>query len=150
VSRPVASQRRIRHPWGLGIGIVLVLPQLVICVVVLRDSFFVALIGFLLTIGSVRLGSLGYRALRERVPPVGRGRLVLAGLAAVILGSVLWSAVRTALQGTDLVGYTGAVYPAAAVWLNLVSVLTLVLWPAGAAMLVWALAGMVADRRRAA
>jgi hypothetical protein len=149
VSRPVAGARRIRHPWGLGIGIVLVLPQLVACVLVLRESFVIALFGFLMTIGFVRLGSLAYRVQRERTPPVARGWLALVGLVALLLGSILWGRVRLAQLASAQPDYAGAVAPPATVWLNLVSVLTLGLWLTGAAMLVWALAGLIAGRRRA-
>ena len=149
MSRPVVARRRVRHPLGLAIGIVLVLPQLVICVVVLRNSFVVALLGFLMTIGFIRLGSLGYRVLRERVPPLGRGWIALIGVVALLAGSVLWGQVRLAQLAAADPGFVGAVAPPATVWLNIVSVLTLGLWLTGVAMLLWCLAGAVGDRRRA-
>ena len=146
----VASGRRIRHPWGLGIGIVLVVPQLVACIVVIRVPLVVALLGFLMTVGFIRLGSLGYRVLRERVPPVGRGRLVLAGVIAAIVGSIVWGQVRVAQLAASDVHYTGTVAQPAVVWLNLVSVLTLGLWLSGVVLVVWAVAGLVVERRRSA
>jgi hypothetical protein len=149
VTGPVASRRRIRHPWGLGIGIVLVLPQLVACVVVIRAQLVVALFGFLMTIGFIRLGSLAYTVLRERVPPIGRGRLAVAGLVALVLGSVLWGQVRVAQLAAADTGFAGTVAPPATVWLNLVTVLTLGLWLTGAAVLIWALGGLLVGRRRA-
>lgn len=143
----VATGRRVRHPWGLGIGIVLLLPQLVACVVVIRVALVVALFGFLMTIGFIRLGSLGYRVLRERVPPVGRGRLVLAGVLGAFVGSVVWAQVRLAQQASADPGFTGAVAPPATVWLNVVTVLTLGLWLSGVVLALWALAGLIASRR---
>lgn len=149
MSAPAVSRRRIRHPWGLGIGVVLVLPQLVACVVVLRVPLVVALFGFLMTIGWIRLGSLGYGVLRERVPPVGRGRIALGGVVAVLLGSILWGQVQSAQIASADPSFAGAVAPPATVWLNVVSVLTLGLWLCGVAVLLWSLAGLIGDRRRA-
>jgi hypothetical protein len=145
-----SAPRRLRHPWGLGIGIVLVLPQLVACVVVIRESFVVALFGFLMTIGFVRLGSLGYRVLRERVPPVGHGRLAVAGLAVAIVGSILWSRIRLAQAGLADPGFAGAFAPPATVWLNVIAVLTLGLWLTGAAVVLWSLVGLIGAARRPA
>lgn len=147
MSRTTAPPRRIRHPWGLGIGLALILPQLVICVVVARGQFFIALFGFLMTIGFIRLGSLGYRVLRERTPPLSRGRIAAVGLLATVAGSLIWSQVNLALRPLADTGYTAAVAPPAVVWLNLAAVFTLGLWITGAVFVVWTLAGLAASRR---
>ena len=143
-----APTRRLRHPWALGIGVALVLPQLVLCVVVSRAELLTALAGFLMTIGFLRLGVLGYRVLRERTPPVGHGWLLLAGLVATVAGSLLWSRVSLAIRASADAAYTGAIAPPSAVLLNVVVVLTLGLWITGAAMLIWSLVGLVAARSR--
>ena len=143
----VAGPPRLAHPWALGIGLVLLLPQLVLTVLVLRNPIVVGLAGFAMTLGFIRLGLLTYRVGRERRPPLKRGVTAAVGLAVTIVGSLLFAAARSAAAAAADPGFSGLVAPAPAIGLGLVVVACAGLYVCGVVLLLASILGAVSDAR---
>lgn len=132
---------RLRHPWALAIGVVLILPQVVLAVVVVGQPIVVGLVSFAMTLGWIRLGTLVYRVMRERERPLHRGLIAVVGLVATVVGTWLFLSTTAAARAAADPTFTGAIAPPQVIGVNLLVIASSGVYVCGLALLIGSVIG---------